>query len=269
MFYYFNGPIKICEKGEGILEAIEKKIEEQQDVIEELIGKIKIVEDSVIPNTVFNYINVVIEDQDQLDSMKSMSVTPIMTPKRMRTEECKMGLDISSEKILKSPDSPNSRNRRSISGERTWDNKHSRSVLKRRNSKVEEPQEQVDVEEVVTEFCQKQMETLDLSGQMLLDYEILEVLKFIKSRKKIKGLKLIKNKLTTDGLTKMLDQIPSITNLNLSYNNLTDDAISQLLSQSNKVPNLRIVNLSNNKINERRSKNIIDCLKKQGVIVTL
>ena len=113
------------------------------------------------------------------------------------------------------------------------------------------------------------MDTLDLTGQMLLDHEVIEVLKFIKSRKKVKGLKLIRNKLTTDGLSKLLDQIPSITNLNLSYNNLTDDAITQLLNQSSKVPQLRIVNLSNNKINERRSKNIIDCLKKQGVIVTL
>ena len=60
MFYYFNGPIRICEKGDGILEAIEKKIEEQQDVIEELIGKIKIVENTSIPNTLYNYINVVI-----------------------------------------------------------------------------------------------------------------------------------------------------------------------------------------------------------------
>ena len=60
-----------------------------------------------------------------------------------------MGVDISSEKILKEPESP-TRNRRSISGERVRDAKDSRSALKRRNSKAEEPQEQVDVEEIVT-----------------------------------------------------------------------------------------------------------------------
>ena len=91
----------------------------------------------------------------------------------------------------------------------------------------------------------------------------------MKNIKKIKGLKLVRNKLSTEGFVKMLEQIPSITNLNISYNQLTDDAISQLLTYYNKVPHLRIINLSNNKINERRSKNIIDCLKKQGVIITL
>ena len=67
----------------------------------------------------------------------------------------------------------------------------------------------------------------------------------------------------------MLELIPWVTNLNLSFNQLTDEVIGQLLGCYNKVPQLRIINLSNNKINERRSKNIIDHLKRQGMIVTL
>lgn len=87
--------------------------------------------------------------------------------------------------------------------------------------------------------------------------------------KKTKGLKLVKNKLTTDGLSKLLDLLPSATNLNFSYNNLTDDAVPFFLSIRQKIPHLRIVNLSNNKINERRAKTVIDELKRQGLIVTI
>jgi Ran GTPase-activating protein (RanGAP) involved in mRNA processing and transport len=84
--------------------------------------------------------------------------------------------------------------------------------------------------------------------------EITEILGFVASLKKIKGLKLAKNKLTTEGLHRLLDLIPAITNLNLSSNQLTDDAVTQLLANRQKVPQLRIVNLSNNRINERRAR---------------
>ena len=48
------------------------------------------------------------------------------------------------------------------------------------------------------------MDTLDLTGQGLADYEVVEVLVFLKKIKKVKGLKLIRNKLTTEGLVKIL-----------------------------------------------------------------
>lgn len=87
--------------------------------------------------------------------------------------------------------------------------------------------------------------------------------------KRIKGLKLIKNKLTNEGLGKMLELIPHVTNLNLSFNQLSDDALLQLLANRPKVATLRIINLSNNRINERKAKAAIDELKKQGLIVTI
>jgi hypothetical protein len=92
---------------------------------------------------------------------------------------------------------------------------------------------------------------------------------YLKSIKKIKGLKLVKNKLTNDGLSKIFDLIPNVTNLNLSFNQLSDDAMLSLLDNRPKIPYLRIINLSNNKINERRTKTAIDQLKKQGLIVTI
>ena len=85
----------------------------------------------------------------------------------------------------------------------------------------------------------------------------------------MKGLKLVKNKLSNEGLCKIFEVIPHVTNLNLSFNILTDDAMMALLDSRPKIPFLRIINLSNNKINERRTKNAIDELKKQGLIVTI
>ena len=102
------------------------------------------------------------------------------------------------------------------------------------------------------------MDTLDLTGYSLSDTEIYDILLYLKSIKKIKGLKLVKNKLTSDGLSKIFDLIPNVTNLNLSFNQLSDDAMLSLLDNRPKIPYLRIINLSNNKINERRTKNAID-----------
>ncbi len=79
--------------------------------------------------------------------------------------------------------------------------------------------------------------------------EIYEILQLARAAKKIKCLKLGRNKMTTEGLAKVLEFLPAVTNLNLSFNQLTDDAITQLLNNRHKVPQLRIVNLSNNRIN--------------------
>lgn len=87
--------------------------------------------------------------------------------------------------------------------------------------------------------------------------------------KRIKGLKLGKNKLTNEGLVRAVDFMPGVTNLNLAFNQLTDDALLNLLAQRQKVPNLRIINLSNNRINERKAKTAIDELKRMGIIVTI
>ena len=66
--------------------------------------------------------------------------------------------------------------------------------MKRKSVKNDEPT--VDVEEIVTEFCEKNTDTLDLTGQALCDFEVIEILKFFKTVKKIKGLKLVRNRLT-------------------------------------------------------------------------
>jgi len=45
------------------------------------------------------------------------------------------------------------------------------SVLKRRSVKADEPA--LNLEDVVTEFCEKNLETLDLTGQALYDFEVI------------------------------------------------------------------------------------------------
>jgi hypothetical protein len=72
--------------------------------------------------------------------------------------------------------------------------------------------------------------------------------------KKIKGLKLIKNKLSSSGLSKIIEYIPSVTNLNLAFNLLGDEALMVLLDNQAKIPLLRVINVSNNKINERNAR---------------
>jgi Ran GTPase-activating protein (RanGAP) involved in mRNA processing and transport len=102
------------------------------------------------------------------------------------------------------------------------------------------------------------LDTLDLTGYGLSDIEIYEILIYLKPVKRVKGLKLVKNKLTNEGLAKIIEFIPNVTNINLSFNQLGDEAISALLNNRSKIPYLRIINLSNNKINERKTKNAID-----------
>jgi hypothetical protein len=47
----------------------------------------------------------------------------------------------------------------------------------------------------------------------------------MKTKKKIKALKLGRNKLTSEGFSKILELIPLVTNLNLSWNQLSEEAV--------------------------------------------
>ena len=43
--------------------------------------------------------------------------------------------------------------------------------------------------------------------------------------------------------------IPTVTNLNVSFNQLGDEALGCILAGKQRIPMLRIINISNNKIN--------------------
>ncbi len=88
-----------------------------------------------------------------------------------------------------------------------------------------------------------------MSSYSLSDTEVVDVLKYLKPIKRIKGLKLVKNNLTSEGLARIIELIPAVTNLNLSFNSLGDESLGVILSSRLQVPQLRIINISNNKIN--------------------
>lgn len=88
-----------------------------------------------------------------------------------------------------------------------------------------------------------------MSSYSLSDTEVVDVLKYLKPIKRIKGLKLVKNNLTSEGLARIIELIPAVTNLNLSFNTLGDESLGVILSSRLQVPQLRIINISNNKIN--------------------
>lgn len=64
--------------------------------------------------------------------------------------------------------------------------------------------------------------TLDLTGYDLHDEDISQMIERASEIKKIKCLKLSRNKLTSEGLSQIIRNLSSSTNLNLSFNLLTD-----------------------------------------------
>lgn len=79
---------------------------------------------------------------------------------------------------------------------------------------------------------------------------------------KARTLKLIRNKLTDEGVAKILPYMGQITTLNLSQNLLTDNILDILFDNHKSLASLRTVILSQNKIVERKHKAKIDRLKK-------
>ena len=61
------------------------------------------------------------------------------------------------------------------------------------------------VEKMVEEFIGRDnLDTLDLSSYNLSDSEIIDVLSYLRPLKKIKGLKLVKNSLTNEGVGRLM-----------------------------------------------------------------
>ena len=80
---------------------------------------------------------------------------------------------------------------------------------------------------------------------------------------------MVKNNLSNEGLNRIIELIPNVTNLNLSFNGLGEESLVTILAHRQQLPVLRIINISNNKINERKAKSTVDELKRQGIIVTI
>ena len=63
VYYYFNeGPMSVLKDGDNLLKEIERKMDAKSEQIEAIISKIRIVENQGIPNSLFNYLNVVMHN---------------------------------------------------------------------------------------------------------------------------------------------------------------------------------------------------------------
>lgn len=84
-----------------------------------------------------------------------------------------------------------------------------------------------------------------------------------------RSIKLIRNKLTDEGVAKILPYLKNMTTVNLSQNILTDNVLDILAENSSSLPQLRTVILSQNKIIERKHRSKIEKLKKIGWTVSV
>jgi|JI6StandDraft_1071083.scaffolds.fasta_scaffold13097_4 Ran GTPase-activating protein (RanGAP) involved in mRNA processing and transport len=123
-------------------------------------------------------------------------------------------------------------------------------------------------EKIFDGILNDQLETVDFTNAELGDQVMVQIAEYIRG-KKIKTLKLIRNKLTDEGLEKMLPYFGSIITLNLSQNLLTDRFIDHLLNHLPKLPLLKSLILSQNKIKERGIKTRLEEIKKYEIVVSL
>ena len=79
---------------------------------------------------------------------------------------------------------------------------------------------------------------------------------------KVKSLKLIRNKLSDDGIAKMMPYFSHLMSINLSQNQLTEQTLNLFIDNRANLPLLKSLVLSQTKIVERKSKVIIERLRK-------
>jgi len=91
----------------------------------------------------------------------------------------------------------------------------------------------------------------------------------MKDNKKVRALKLIRNKLTDDGVNKIIPYLGNLVSLNLSQNVLTEQVLTLFMDNRISLPQLKSLVLSQTKIVERKSKPLIEKVKKMGLAVSV
>lgn len=117
-------------------------------------------------------------------------------------------------------------------------------------------------------IIQDAVELADFTGAELGDNTTLQILDVVKG-KKVKSLKLIRNKLTDGILDEMWPYLANLQVLNLSQNYFTERVLESFISNMSKVPQLRSLILSQNKINARNVKSRVEELKRFDITVSL
>ena len=124
-------------------------------------------------------------------------------------------------------------------------------------------------EKVLDGITHDALDIVDFTNAELGDTTILHILELMRDNTRVKTLKLIRNKLTDEGIIKMIPYFSNIQSLNLSQNQLTEQTLNILIEHKLHLPLLKSVVLSQTKIIERKSKATIERLKKMEVAVSV
>lgn len=109
---------------------------------------------------------------------------------------------------------------------------------------------------------------MDLTNAELGDNTIVLISEFLVGSK-VKAVKFIRNKLSDEGIGRMIPYLRGVITLNLSQNLLTERVLDVIIENRNEMEMLKSVILSQNKINTRNAKAKIDKLKGLDIVVSL
>lgn len=113
------------------------------------------------------------------------------------------------------------------------------------------------------------VEVFDLTNCGLDENTVSCILELAKSNKTIRSLKLIRNRITDEGLEKIIPHLANISTLNLSQNHLSEKALDLLYGNLHQLPQLRNVILTQNKIKEKALKLKLDEFKRSNVAIVI
>lgn len=128
--------------------------------------------------------------------------------------------------------------------------KEKQKFSKKKLQKLRIPQK---YEKIVENLGNDQTEILDLTNAQLGDQTIVQICEYL-NNSKTKTVKLIRNKITDNCLSKILSNMRGVITLNLSQNLFTDKALDILFESKEYLSSMKSIILSQNKINERKCK---------------
>lgn len=95
-------------------------------------------------------------------------------------------------------------------------------LLNKRRKKLELPEKYSKIYE---ELQKDNLDILDLGGAYLGDATVSTIIELVPSRTRLKGVKLMNNKLSDDIIALLIQNCKKVGTLNLSYNHFTEKAL--------------------------------------------
>ena len=113
------------------------------------------------------------------------------------------------------------------------------------------------------------VDTIDFTNAEVGDQTMNQICEFVKFSK-ARTIKFIRNKLTDNGIEKIIPSLANAQILNLSQNNLTEAVIDIIIKHRyGYLSGLKNLILSQNKIIERKHKAKIDQLRAMNILVSV